>query len=181
MDEQQAANAWAGVEERYRAGQEVDGVVTRVAQFGVFVRVEPGIEGILYTFELGPGPGALASFAPGQHVRLYVKDVDGRKKRLELGLENRPVPGLVSEQAVPDEARRKALPKLPEVPQTFARAIPGGRDEHHCPTCQRQVQSTWRYCVYCGGNLQSRCSACGATQPDLPGARYCYECGTLLS
>lgn len=181
MDEQQSVNAWADAEERYRAGQEVRGVVTRVAQFGVFVRVEPGIEGILYTFELGPGPGAMAAFAPGQEVRLYVKDVDVRRKRLELGLENQPVPGLVSEQAVPDEARRKTLPELPGATQSFPRETPGGREEHRCPTCQRAVQSTWRYCVYCGGNLQRRCPACGTAQPDLPDARYCCECGKLLS
>ena len=173
-------NVWADAETRYQTGQEVRGVVTRVAHFGVFVQVEPGLEGILYTFELGPGPGALANFAPGQEVRLYVKDVDGRRKRLELGLEHRPVPGLVSEQAVPDEARRKALPEEPGTIQSFPHATPGGRTERRCPTCQRQVQCTWRYCVYCGGTLQRRCPVCGTTQPDLPDARYCCACGKLL-
>jgi transcriptional accessory protein Tex/SPT6 len=181
VDEQQFVTVWADAEARYQTGQEVRGVVTRVAQFGVFVRVEPGIEGILYTFELGPGPGALANFAPGQEVRLYVKDVDVRRKRLELGLENRPVPGLVSERAVPDEARRKTLLEEPGATQAFPHSTPGERTERHCPTCQRPVQSTWRYCVYCGGTLQRRCQVCGTTQPDLPDARYCCECGKLLS
>lgn len=181
MDEQQSVNAWADAEARYRTGQEVRGVVTRAAQFGVFVRVEPGIEGILYTFELGPGPGAMAGFAPGQEVLLYVKDVDARKKRLELSLENQSVPGLLSEREVPAEARRKTPPEPPGPLQSSPSEALGGWGKQNCPTCQRPVQHPWKYCVYCGGTLQRRCPACGTTQPDLPDARYCCECGTLLS
>ncbi len=180
MEEQQPANVWADAEMRYRAGQEVRGVVTRVAQFGVFVQLEPGIEGILYTFELGPGPGAMAGFAPGQEVRLYVKDVDARKKRLELGLESEPVPGLLSEREVPAQARRKTPPESLEPAYLFPREAPSERGEQNCPNCQRPIQLTWNHCVYCGGMLRRRCSACGTTQPALPGARYCCECGILL-
>lgn len=181
MNEQQPVNAWADVEERYRAGQEIQGVVTRVAHFGVFVRIEPGIEGILYSFELGPNPGALAGFAPGQQVQVYVKDVDARKRRLELSLENQPMPGLLREREVPADARRKTPPEVPESVQLPLPEAPGRRDEQNCPTCQRAVQFTWKYCVYCGGTLQRRCLDCGTAQPDLPDARYCRECGKLLS
>lgn len=181
MSEQQPVNAWADVEARYRVGQGVRGVVTRVAHFGVFVQIEPGIEGILYTFELGPAPGAMAGFAPGQEVQAYVKDVDARKRRLELSLENQPMPGLLSEREVPAEARRKTPPEVRGSAPLPLPEVPGERGEQNCPTCQRAVQYAWKYCVYCGGTLQRRCPACGTTQPDLPDARYCCECGKLLS
>jgi len=181
-EQQQPANRWADVEVRYQPGQEVRGTVTRVAQFGVFVQVEPGIEGIVYAFELGQGPSALAGFAPGQEMQLYVKSIDAGRRRMELSLGNQPVPGLLPEHELPPAARRKNLTGEPLWPAPLlppeAPARPG---ESSCPTCQREVQATWKYCVYCGGSLQRQCLACGAAQPDLPGARYCHACGRPVS
>ncbi len=202
VSDQQPANPWAGAEERYQAGQEVRGVVTRVAQFGVFVQIEPGLEGIVYTFELGTGPGALTGFAPGQEMQLYVKNIDTSRKRLELSPANASTPGLLDKHALPPDLHRTALPGalltpglpgervLP--PDLRSKTLPGalltpglrsfssGTDLATCPTCQRQIQAAWKFCVYCGGSLLRRCPACGSTQPDLPDARYCYECGTPI-
>ncbi|HEY3992514.1 MAG TPA: S1 RNA-binding domain-containing protein [Ktedonobacteraceae bacterium] len=181
MDDQQPINAWAHAEQRYQSGQEVRGVVTRVAQFGVFVQVEPGIEGIIYAFELGIGPSAIAGFTPGQEMQLYVRNIDASRKRLELSLSNDPTPGLLDDHMLPPEARRKTLSNaqvqpvpllLPATP-----ANPNHANHPGCPTCQRPIQATWKFCVYCGKSLQRRCSACGKLQPDLPDAHYCWECG----
>lgn len=169
MVESQPSDAWADADVRYQPGQEVHGVVTRVAHFGLFVQLEPGIEGIVYTFELGPG--APTGFLPGQQVQLYVKDVDARKRRLELSPQPQLPPGLVREQEVPAQVRRAVPVSAPGEPAPGAQL---------CPTCQRPVQVTWKYCVYCAGALQRRCPACGTVQPDLAGARYCCECATQL-
>lgn len=181
MDEQQPANAWANAEARYQPGQQVRGTVTRVAQFGVFVQVEPGIEGIVYAFELGQGPSALVGVAPGQEMQLYVKSIDASRRRLELSPENQPMPGLMAERELPPDARRKSLPDelswpKPQLPPE----TPVRQNELSCPTCQRGVQATWKHCVYCGGSLRHHCPACGAAQPNLPEARYCYECGKQM-
>ncbi len=177
-DQQRSENAWAGAEARYQPGQEVRGTVTRVAQFGVFAQVEPGIEGIVYAFELGQGPSALVGFAPGQEMHLYVKSIDAGRKRLELSLEKQPMPGLIAERELPPTARRQPLPgELPLPKPQFPPETSGRQSELACPTCQRAVQASWKYCVYCGGSLRRHCPACGAAQPDLPDARYCYECG----
>lgn len=177
-DQQRSANAWANAEARYQPGQEVRGIVTRVAQFGVFVQVEPGIEGIVYAFELGQGPSALVGFASGQEMQLYVKSIDAGKKRLELSLENQPMPGLLEEHELPPAVRRKTPPDEVSWPAPLLPPeTPSRQSEPNCPTCQRGVQATWKYCVYCGGSLQRHCPSCGAAQPNLPAARYCYECG----
>ena len=180
MLENQQESAWTHAEERYQVGQEVRGVVTRQAQFGVFVQVEPGIEGIIYAFELGPG--ALASLAPGEEVQLYIKDVDAHKKRLELSLERESTPGLLAERDLPPAARREARrEELPDDPFGAAWSeLTARRERQLCPTCQRPVLGSWGYCVYCGSTLQRRCPVCGTAQPDLPGAHYCYECGQVL-
>lgn len=176
VENQSPADAWVEAEVRYRAGQRVQGVVTRLAQFGIFFQLEPGVEGVLYTFELGPG--ALAGFVPGQQVGLYVKDVDARRRRLELSLEDQRTPGLFSQREVPAQVRRKTSLPGPELPPLAPET--GGPGEQHCPACLRPVQPTWKYCVYCAGTLQRRCPACGSAQPDLAGARYCCECGQAL-
>ncbi len=184
LADQRQEDAWAGVEERYRVGQEARGIVTRLAPFGVFVQLEPGIEGILYTFELGPGTGALARFAPGEEVRVYIKDIDPRKRRLELGLEAPSMPVPLAERELPPAARRETLPDEwlnPASPaQPLFSQLTSQRNERLCPSCQRPAQESWNYCVYCGETLQRRCPTCGTIQPDLPGARYCCECGRRL-
>lgn len=181
MNDQQPINAWMHAEERYQSGQDVRGVVTRVAQFGVFVQLEPGLEGVVYAFELGSGPAALAGIAPGQEMHLYVKNIDASRRRLELSLSSASMPGLLDEHVLPPSIRQRNRPDelpwplpspLPEMP---GRTYPA--DQSTCQTCQRQVQASWKFCVYCGGSLQRVCQACGSTQPDLPDARFCYECG----
>ena len=181
LDDQQAINAWAHAEERYQAGQEVHGIVTRVAQFGLFVQVEPGIEGVIYAFELGQGTGALARYTPGQELQIYVKDIDPRRKRLELSPQQQIMPGLLPEREIPPQARHRTTPDSlpwPLQPAIAEKAI--SVPNASCPTCRREISEHWNYCVYCGANVQGRCPSCGILQPDLPDARYCYACGKAI-
>ncbi len=185
-----AHNPWHDVEARYQPGQQVQGTVTRVTHFGVFVQVEPELEGVIYTFELGPGRSAVASFVQGQEMQLYVKSIDAGRKRMELSLEQPSMLGLLEEHTIPAVLRRsKPSSELPwpmPLPDALAQlplALSGAISEQNgrvCPTCQHSVQDAWKYCVYCGGSLRRRCPACDSVQPDLPEARYCYECGKIV-
>jgi len=56
---------WAGVEEKYRAGEEISGTVTRFNPFGAFIALDPDIQGLIHVSEFG--------------------SVDEMKKQLELG------------------------------------------------------------------------------------------------
>lgn len=172
-------NPWLDADVRYQPGQQVEGMVTRIAPFGVFVQVEPGLEGVIYTFELGKGPSALAGLTSGQKMLLYIKSVDKARKRLELSLHTDAIPGLLKESEVPLALLRS---KLPAEEQPGEIPLPQlARDERLCPACLRAIQSGWKYCVYCGGGLRRHCPACDCEQPELPGACYCYECGHFLS
>lgn len=184
LNDQQPGDVWAHAEERYQIGQQVRGTVTRQTQFGVFVQIEPGLEGIVYAFEMGGGPSALTAYAPGQEMQLYVKNIDSNRRRLELSLGDAPMPGLLNEHALPPEVRRKRQPAAPSWPTPLP--LPERQtDAHHpawtaCPSCQRPLAPGWKFCVYCGGSLQRRCPDCGSAQPDLPDVRYCHACGRLL-
>lgn len=79
---------WRTVEERYRVGQIVQGVVTHVVDFGAFVQVEDGVEGLIHLSELAEGqflhPRNVVQ--EGMVVQLRVIHVDAAQRRLGLSL-----------------------------------------------------------------------------------------------
>ncbi len=83
---------WVGVEERYKVGQIVRGKVTNVSDFGVFVEVERGLEGLIHISELAEGnfihPRNVVE--EGDEVVAQVLEVD--EKNYKLSLSTRRVP-----------------------------------------------------------------------------------------
>jgi len=82
-------NPWRSVDERYRVGQIVEGTVTHVVDFGAFVRVEDGLEGLIHVSELGASrpcdPHDIVH--PGDDVSVKVLTIDGSRRRMGLRLE----------------------------------------------------------------------------------------------
>lgn len=82
---------WATVAERYHPGQWVRGVVTSAVDFGIFVKLEEGLEGLIHFSELGDEPVDPHSlFAQGEEVMVRILHIDGPHRRLGLSL--RPAP-----------------------------------------------------------------------------------------
>lgn len=79
---------WIGIEQRYVVGQTVSGYVTNVVDFGVFVKVEDDLEGLVHVSELGEGTFLHPRnvFKQGQRVTARVIGVDGEMRRLALSL-----------------------------------------------------------------------------------------------
>ena len=79
---------WATVSETCKPGQLRSGRVTRVADFGVFVELEPGIDGLLPASETGIGrDGDLKKAFPiGRDVQVVVTDVDPDARRIRLSV-----------------------------------------------------------------------------------------------
>jgi len=79
---------WRTIEERYRVGQIVQGVITNVVEFGAFAQVEEGVEGLIHLSELAEGqflhPRNVVQ--EGMTVRLRVIYVDAARRRLGLSL-----------------------------------------------------------------------------------------------
>ncbi len=79
---------WHSVEERYREGQMVQGVVTNVVSFGAFVRLEEGLEGLIHVSELAEGdfmhPRNVVK--EGSIVTVRVLNIDSVNHRLGLSL-----------------------------------------------------------------------------------------------
>lgn len=81
-------NPWSSVEEVYHVGQLVEGVVSRVAQFGAFVSLDPGIEALLHTSQISePAPEDPSLVVhEGQRLLMRVISIEADKQRLGLSL-----------------------------------------------------------------------------------------------
>jgi small subunit ribosomal protein S1 len=79
---------WAGIETRFKKGDVVAGKVTRVADFGVFVELADGVEGLVHVSELSrekvDNPGSL--FKAGDEVGAVVLGVDRANKKISLSI-----------------------------------------------------------------------------------------------
>jgi small subunit ribosomal protein S1 len=80
---------WDSAAEKYKAGERVRGAVTRVVEFGAFVELEPGIEGLIHVSEMSwvkkvKKPGDLVK--PGETVEAVILAVNAGERRISLGL-----------------------------------------------------------------------------------------------
>jgi small subunit ribosomal protein S1 len=80
---------WDAVAEKYKAGERVRGVVTRLMDFGAFVEIEPGIEGLIHISEMSWAkrirtPSDVVK--PGETVEAVILGVKPGERRLSLGL-----------------------------------------------------------------------------------------------
>jgi len=80
---------WNHAEEAYPAGKKVRGKVMSITDYGAFVELEPGIEGLIHVSEMSwtkkvKHPSKLLEV--GQEIECQVLEVDARAKRISLGL-----------------------------------------------------------------------------------------------
>ncbi len=83
-----APNPWSDMAKRYQVGNRVEGLVTSISHYGVFVRLEEGLEGLIHASELADGnfvhPGNVVTV--GQRVLTQVLMLSPEKQRLSLRL-----------------------------------------------------------------------------------------------
>ncbi len=93
-------NPWDDIQKRYPIGTEIEGEVTNVTDFGAFVRLEDGIEGLVYSSELAQErvdkPSDVVN--AGERVKALVTKVDPAEGKISLSM-----------RAVHDKAERAAL------------------------------------------------------------------------
>ncbi|GAP33612.1 30S ribosomal protein S1 [Piscinibacter sakaiensis] len=80
---------WLGVSRRYPQGTRLFGKVTNIADYGAFVEIEPGIEGLVHVSEMdwtnkNVAPSKVVSL--GEEVEVMVLEIDEDKRRISLGM-----------------------------------------------------------------------------------------------
>lgn len=83
------ADPWSGVEQKYPVGAKLTGRVTNITDYGAFIELEQGVEGLVHVSEMSwtkknTHPGKIISTS--QEVEVMVLDVDQAKRRISLGL-----------------------------------------------------------------------------------------------
>jgi len=83
---QTQANPWAGASSKYPTGGEVVGTVKRIAEFGAFVELEAGVEGLVHISELSDEHVRRVEdvVQVGQPVTVRIRDVDEPARRISL-------------------------------------------------------------------------------------------------
>jgi small subunit ribosomal protein S1 len=111
---QLTADPWLSVQDRYVVGGVHSGRVTRLAEFGAFVELEPGIEALAHasTFEpTGRLQGWSAQVPPGTTAAFEILSIDSDKKRIGVAL-------------VPEGSSRA---QTPGSPSSTTEIVPGAR------------------------------------------------------
>jgi small subunit ribosomal protein S1 len=83
------ADPWETIEERIQARGPFEGTVVRKADFGAFVQLEPGMDGLLHVSQLKPGI-ELDSLEDGQTVQGWVREIDTENRRISLTMRQIP-------------------------------------------------------------------------------------------
>lgn len=81
---------WLTIEQRYRPGQAISGVVSNIVDYGAFIQVEEDLEGLIHASEMGEGnflhPRSVLKF--GEQVHAYVLYAEAGTRRLALTLKS---------------------------------------------------------------------------------------------
>jgi small subunit ribosomal protein S1 len=118
------ADPWKEFAEKHRAGQVIDGEVTKIVPFGAFVRVADGIEGLVHISKLSEQHIETADevVQVGERVRVKVEDVDIARRRVSLSMRGVDAAAPGPEIEAEEEEEPAAEPAAPE--PTAAAAAP---------------------------------------------------------
>ncbi len=81
-------NPWDKIDQKYHVGEVAPGVVSRIAKFGAFVKLEPGVEGLVHISELAHHRVYQVTnvVKEGQEVQVKILNVDPQEQRINLSL-----------------------------------------------------------------------------------------------
>lgn len=120
---QALADPWAGVLESFEPNSLVTGRVTRLVDFGAFVELTPGVEGLIHISELSDKHVRSCSevLQEGQEIETRVLGVDGESRRISLSIKQVKEPTA----AIPDVPEASKVRKKPSKPRR------GGLSSHY--------------------------------------------------
>jgi len=109
---------WDRVEEKYSRGMSVKGKVTRLMDFGAFVELEPGIEGLIHVSELSPNRVRRVNdiVKPEQEVEVRILKIEPDARKIALSLRPLAAPSLVAEEDDDEDDTPRPPKPEPKIP-----------------------------------------------------------------
>lgn len=89
---------WQTINEELKAGEYVEGIITRLVDFGAFVKLPIGVEGLIHTSQIGysSAQNPQSAVKPGDRVLLKVLEVNAERKRVALSMRQVPLERQIS-------------------------------------------------------------------------------------
>ncbi|MCL2304751.1 MAG: S1 RNA-binding domain-containing protein [Planctomycetaceae bacterium] len=125
-----ADNPWSNIHERFQEKSQARGKVTRIMDFGAFVELMPGVEGLIHISELShKRVGSVAEVLKvGEWVNVYIQSIDSTAKRVGLSIKQ-----LVPEAQPETPADSEALARdenTPKKAESFGKPV---KNQHKGP------------------------------------------------
>ncbi|MEN1679732.1 MAG: S1 RNA-binding domain-containing protein [Planctomycetota bacterium] len=123
-----AENPWDKAESNYPVGSRVTAKVSKIMDFGAFVKLEPGVEGLIHISELAHGRVYRTSDAvsEGQEVEVKILSVDREKQRIGLSLKALLAPPKKAEDEEKEDEDFVPPPDAPKAPKKHSGQLKGG-------------------------------------------------------
>lgn len=109
---------WKTIEDELKAGDYIEGVITRLVDFGAFVKLPLGVEGLIHTSQIGysSSQDPQSAVKSGDRVLLKVLEVDASRKRVALSMRQVPlekqITWAIENAATPEETQPKRRAKV---------------------------------------------------------------------
>jgi small subunit ribosomal protein S1 len=103
-------NPWNAFADSHPAGTEIEGEVRNITEFGLFIGLEGGIDGMVHLSDLDwqrPGEEAIKDYNKGDEVKAVVLEVDAEKERISLGVKQLGIQGQGASSADQEGKLRK--------------------------------------------------------------------------
>ena len=93
---------WSVIEENYQVGQVVNGKVVQIKEYGAFVELEPGLDGLVHISEVAHKRvnNIADELSIGQEVKAKILEIDKERKRISLSIKETLD---ADDQAIPEE------------------------------------------------------------------------------
>lgn len=79
---QAGKDPWSEADKKYKVETKIKGKVTKLSDFGAFIELEPGIEGLLHLTKIPPG----TRLSEGQEINVNIEEIDSKLKKISLGM-----------------------------------------------------------------------------------------------
>jgi small subunit ribosomal protein S1 len=118
-------NDWQAFKDKHQPGDVVDGVVTRVADFGVFVQIEGMVEGLMHVSEtpLARGQKPQEHYKEGDPIRARILRIEDAEMKVGLSGTNVDEAAPAAEAAAPTAAPAEEAPPAPAQPAPAEEAV----------------------------------------------------------
>ena len=116
---QKTANPWDEVEKKFPVDSRVRGEVVNIMNYGAFVKLEPGVEGLVHISEMSwtrriTHPSEVVS--PGQEIEVVVLGINKAKQEVSLGIKQTEVNPWYAEPDAKPSSASKMAPTTPVAP-----------------------------------------------------------------